>query len=433
LFLALLFAGCASPTRNRAWVDAASVARTGHRLGARTADDAAPLPPDVSPADGIDPDEAASIALWRNPGLQAELSRLDVALADVDEASRWPNPRLSFLAPLDPRQLALILAWPIDAIWQMPARSEAATRELESVAETLVQTVLDLERTIRLAHADAWVARARAVALAEVATTWQQAATLALARARAGDISLAEASSAEAEAIIAKDAVARAWRESTIADVRLLAGLAVPWSTLPHLVPSRAHARELPEASVLVARAISARPDLHAAALAVHAAAARARWERSRAFALVATLDGQAPRGGLVPRFSVGAQLDVPLFSMNQGGIGRAEAAVARAGYLYLSQRLAVTAEVVAASEARERARSSFEAYGSALRALGEASIGARKAFDNGGESYLFVIDATRREAQAQLTRIDLEADLARAEADLARAVGGRLPREEGP
>lgn len=383
--------------------------------------------------DGIDPDEAVSIALWRSPVLQAELTRLDTALADLAEAARLPNPRISFLAPLDPRQLALILAWPIEAIWQVPFRSEAATRELEVVAESLVMSVLDLERNIRLAHTEALTARARAGVLAQLEATWQDAATLALARANAGDISLAEASAAQAEASIARDAVGRAKADEAIADARLLAGLGSPWLAAPPLVPSASPLGALPDAPVLIKRALGSRPDLRAASLAVHAAAARARWERSRAFALVATLDGQALRGELSPHFSPGVQLDVPIFSMNQGGVGRAEATLARAGYNYLSQRLTVSAEVIAASAAFERARRSIAAYTSAIGALGDAARGARSAFEHGDTPYLFVIDATRREGEAKLRQIELQADLLRADAELARAVGGRSRTEGGP
>ena len=105
--------------------------RTHQRIGPSAPDPTAPLPLDCHLDDGLAPDEAVGVAFWRSPALQAELTRLDAAMADLDEASRWPNPRLSFLAPIDPRQLALILAWPIDAIWQRPERAEAATRELE--------------------------------------------------------------------------------------------------------------------------------------------------------------------------------------------------------------------------------------------------------------------------------------------------------------
>jgi cobalt-zinc-cadmium efflux system outer membrane protein len=405
-----VIAACATPTRSRAWLDAAVQAQTGHHLGRSAREASAPLPPGCSLEDGLDPDEAASVALWRSPTLQVELTRLDSALADLDEAARLPNPRLSFsfLAPLDPRQLALIVAWPIEAIWQVPFRSEAATRELEVVAESLVQSALDLERTIRLSHADALTARVRVGALEELALNWQVAAALAASRANAGDISQAEASAAAPEAAIARDAAARGRADVVMADARLLAGLGAPWPTLPALVAPEAAEPALPKVERLVARALEARPDLRAASLAVHAAAARARWERSRAFSLVATLDGQAPRGELGPNFSGGVQLDVPIFSINQGGVGRAEAALQRAAHDYLALRLTVPAEVVVARAALERAKHSIEAYASVMEALSEASRGARAAFEHGDAPYLVVVDATRREGEAKLRRVEL-------------------------
>ena len=404
--------------------------RTHQRIGPSAPDPAAPLPIDCHLEDGLGPDEAVGVAFWRNPALQAELTRLDAAMADLDEASRLPNPRLSFLAPIDPRQLALILAWPIDAIWQRPERAEAATRELEAVAESLVQVALDLERSVRVAYVDVWGAQARSGVLDEVSATWRAAAELTRGRVSAGDLSEAEASAADAEALIAADAVARAGGDQLIAEARLLALLGAPWPKAPPLTEGATPQRgELPTPAGIEV-ALDRRPDVRAARLALHAAAARARWERTRAFALVATLDGQAPRGELAPRFSVGAQLDIPIFSLNQGGIGRADAALLRASHAYSALRLSATAEVIAARAAFGRAQRSRAAYREAVAAFSRVSAGARDAFQNGDQSYLFVVDATRREAEAKLRLVELDADVARTEAELARATGGFFPED---
>lgn len=421
---------CGTATRSRTWLESTTLERTHRRLGPRSLDPDHPLPPGCSTSDGLDPDDAVSIALWRSPALQAELTSLDASLADFDEASRLPNPRLSFLAPIDPRQLALILAWPIEALWQVPLRTAAANRELERVAESLVQVVLNMERDVRVAHADARLAYARVEVLKDIAAAWRDASVVAESRANAGEIAPAEAAPVRAEATIADDAVARSIREAEIARARLSTLLAEPWIEMPTLLPPASRARSLPSRDVLVARAYQQRPDLRAAELAIHAAAARGRWERARVFSLVATLDGQTLRGDPTPHFSVGAQSELPIFAQNQGGIGRADSAVARAGYVYAATRLNVALEVTTARAATERASASLAAYASVLEMLAEASVGARRAFDEGAESYLVVTDALRREADARLRRIDLDAELARAEAELARAVGGVAPEE---
>ena len=46
------------------------------------------------------------------------------------------------LAPLDPRQLALVLFIPLESLWQMPSRISAATSELESTADSHRRTLV---------------------------------------------------------------------------------------------------------------------------------------------------------------------------------------------------------------------------------------------------------------------------------------------------
>lgn len=422
--------GCAAASRDRRWLEKAAVERTGHHIGPSEQDPEHPLPDGCNVRDGLDPDEAVAIALWRSPFLKAELTNLDTAFANFDESRRLPNPRLSLLAPIDPRQLAVILAWPIDALWQVPLRTEAANLELERVAESLVQYVLDTERDLRTAHAEARVARSRIDVLEDVAEWWKQAAEVADERVALGDIAAAEAAPIRAEAVLAADAIARARRDSEVADARLAMMMGKPFESLPVLVPPPSRKDALPAEAALVHDAYRSRPDLKAAELAVHAAAARARWERSRVVSFVATLDGQALRGELTPHFSPGAQVELPIFSQNQGGVGRADAEIARAGHLYRAARLTVSLEITSARAAVEKASGSMNAYDSVLAALAEATLAAKNAFESGAESYLVVIDALRREADARLRHIELDAELARSEAMLARALGGSIRKE---
>ncbi len=431
LTLALSFStGCASASRDRAWLQRAVVAHTGHSLAPResgsgdsNAQDS--LPPGCTLSDGLDPNEAVAVALWRSPSLHAELTALETALADFDEARRIANPRLSLLAPIDPRQLAAILALPIEALWQAPARATAANRELERVAESLVQIVLNVVRDVKIAHADALFAQARATLMQQRVELWQTSFSLTQTRASHGENAPGEIAPLGAELAIAQDLSQRAQHELAMANARLLGLLGTDWTDLPPLVtgPEVGVGRASPEQ--LVARALRNRPDLRAAQLAIHATAARARWERSRVFSLIATVDGQAPVGSLSPNFSVGLQFELPLFAQNQGGIGRAEASVARAGFQYAATRVLVRAEVLTAYHSLERAQRSRVAYHTVLDAHTEAVTAAQHAFDDGAESYFFVVDALRRQQDTQLRQLELDADVARSVAELSRAVGG--------
>lgn len=421
---------CAAPSRSRGWLEQSVKDRTTLTLGTGSAD--AGVTPGVVLDDGLSADEAAAVALWNNPALQAELTALEAALATLDEAKRPANPRINnLLAPLDPRQLALVLFVPLESIWQMPSRVAASTAELEATADALVQVVLDTERSARTAHADALLAERRVLVLERSAEAWREAVALAEARSTAGDLAPADADQVRAEAALADDAVQRARHEVRVTRARLSTLLGAPWPTLPSLVPGAELGGALDELAALQTLALAQRPELSAAALAVNAAAARASWERSRVFSIFLSIDGQAPVGSLAPHFSPGLQAELPLFSQNQGGIGRADAAVKRAAYRYAATRLSVLQDVVIALEALARARTSREAARRITAWVERSADSAASAFKNGSDSYLVVVDALRRTTDAQLRELEIDAELRRAEAELARAVGGRTLLEK--
>lgn len=416
---------CAGPPRSREWLAQSVRDRTSLSLGTGAAD--AGIAPGVTAEDGLTADEAAAVALWQSPTLHAELTQLEASLASLDEASRPANPRINnLLAPLDPRQLALVLFIPLESLWQMPSRISAATFELEATADALVQTVLDTERSVRSTHADAVLAQERVEVLLRAAAVWKQAVALADSRASSGDIAPAEADQVRAEWTLAEDAVQRARHELTMARSRLMTLLGAPWRTLPQVVSAPLALDVKADLARLQATALAQRPELSAAALSVNAAAARASWERSRVFSLFLSIDGQAAVGRLAPNFSPGLQAELPIFSQNQGGIGRADAAVMRATHRYAATRLAVLQDVLLATEALARAQTSKEAVHRITGYLEHADEAAALSFKNGSEGYLVVIDALRRTTDAQLRELEVAAEVRRAEAELIRAIGGR-------
>jgi outer membrane protein, heavy metal efflux system len=414
---------CAAPTRSREWLGRSVQERTSLNLGSGAAD--AGLAPGVVLEDGLTATEAAALSLWNNPALHAELSQLEASLASLDEAKRPANPRINnLLAPLDPRQLAIVLFVPIESLWQMPSRIEAATAELEASADTLLQLVLDTERTVRSAHADVLLAVRRIVVLQRTADAWGQSVELADARASSGDIAPAEADALRAEWLLASDAVQRAQHEVNIARARLMTLLGA--TTLPELAGSPLPLGPKEDLASLQALALKQRPELSAAALSVNAAAARASWERSRVFSIFLSIDGQAPVGGFAPQFAPGLQAELPIFSQNQGSIGRADAQVVRATHRYAATRLTVLQEVATSQAALLRATASLEAAHRIAALLENAREASARAFQNGDQSYVVVVDALRRTTDAQLRELEIEAELRRAEAEFLRAIGGR-------
>jgi cobalt-zinc-cadmium efflux system outer membrane protein len=172
--------------------------------------------------------------------------------------------------------------------------------------------------------------------------------------------------------------------------------------------------------------ALAARPDVRAAELAVEAAGSRLGWERSRVFALTAVLDAN---GEGIEGFELGPGVDVglPFFNRNQGAITRAQVDLQRASGLYVTARQRVATEVRAASTQYVQASlAAAEWRTTVLEPLEEQVAVADRAFKEGEVAYLFVIEMNRRLTDARLRTREAEADMARAQARLERAVGRR-------
>lgn len=414
---------CAAP-RSREWVGEAVSARTHFALGRGQAD--AGLAPGVELGDGLSANEAVALALWLSPVLQAELTQLEAALATLDEANRPANPRLNnFLFPLDLRQLAVVLFIPLESLWQMPSRISAATFELESTAETVVQLALDLERSVRNAHADAVLAHARVEVLKEAAHIWGTSVTLAEGRARGGDIAPADADQIRAEQVLALDVVQRSEKEAVMATERLRILLGAPVEVLPSLTTLE-RITDSPALETLQQLALTNRPDVAGASFALNAAAARADWERSKVFSIFLSVDAQAPVRSWTPQVAPGLQAELPIFSQNQGGIGRAEANIERARHRYAATRLVVMQEVTLAKTSLDRAQQSAIASQRIVELVQRTREAAAQTFESGADSYLVVVDALRRVTDAKLRALETEAECRRSEAELFRAVGGR-------
>ncbi|MGE0791448.1 MAG: TolC family protein [Sandaracinaceae bacterium] len=421
LGLACALASCATPSRDRGWVSDELVRRVGHGLRARDADARA-----IDPGVAIDEDEVVALALMGSEVFATDLARLRSATADFDEAARIDNPRISLQAPIGSIVAAVGLLAPLISIFQLPQRTEAAGRALESVAESLVQSGLDLVRDARLAHLDLVLAERRLAILRELAVTAGDLNGIADARAAAGDVSPADALIVQADASIAADQVAIAERDARAAGARLQLLLGREAGEAPRVELARPRPGSAPDLQDLLRVARDSRPDVRAAELELEGAMARAGWERSR----IVTLSGQvdAQWNNTVAGVRVGGAIDVPIFNQNQGGVGRAEAAIEAAEHRAAANRQRVTMEVVTAHAQLTQAIGSAQRYErEILPPLTAALDAATLRYELGDDSYLVVLDALRRLGGARIRAAELDADVRRAHAELERATGARL------
>jgi outer membrane protein, heavy metal efflux system len=429
-------------------------ARTGHKINTAAKDVDWSLPEGVSLDDGLTEDEAVAIALWNNPELQAEMTALGLARADLIEAGQLRNPSLTLIFPFSHRILESVANWPFEALWQRPRRVAAAKLELERVGETLVSRALDLVRDTRLAYVEYSLAHRHASVAAEATQERGEIATIVNARFRAGDISELETSAARLDARLAEEQATRFAHDVIITRERLrsLLGAANKYAELeiilspatePAPVDQSAGVRISTEASVakaasdsqetlngLIEQALEARPELKAAQLAIEAAGQRAKWERSRILAVSAIAKEYGRGGGDAGGFEQGpgAQIDLPIFNRNRGGISRAEAEIERAAKQLIAARRRVMAETRQAYAQSLQARESSDLWRSRLMPPLEKDIrSAELAYKAGDVSYLFVLETTRRLTDARLREIELQGATARALIALERSVGRRL------
>jgi len=419
----MMLVGCATSHRDRAWLDD----ELRERMGAATrGGEAEELPPEIDVGNGIDETEVVSLALWRSPVLVAELTRIDAARASLDEASRPANPQLTLMGPLGPINAAATLLVPLESLWQLPQRTEASARDADAIGEAVLMRALDLVRDARLLHAELGLAQDRLIVRAAMSAVSAELARIGEVRARVGEISGLEFNLLSADARTAIDAEDAAETDRQNARARLAASLAMGSDELTAVFASDAVPATLAlDALIDVAR--SSRPDVRSAEYAVSAAAARAGWERTRVVALAAQTEGQWNNtAGLSMR--VGGRIELPIFGANPGGIGRADAEVARASAQLEVVAQAVIMEITVARARFEQAARSRDAFeNDILTSLVEALRVATSGFETGEETYLVVLDVLRRTAEAQLRHAELVAESRRALAELERAIGARL------
>ena len=388
------------------------------------------LPEGISLEVPLSEEDAVAIALWNNAALQADLAALGLAKADLLEAGLLRNPSLQMLLPFGYTQFEMLLNLPGEIFWQRPRRVAAAKVEVEHIATGLEQNGLDLARDVREAFTDLQLAKTRMRLGDDSVRLLRQILDLTEARLRAGDIGEIEVHTARMELGMAAEQTARFAQEQVLAHGRLrfLLGLESEQTTFDITSPGASGdvvgSSQAPGLETLQEAAFASRPDLGAAALAIEAAAGRAKWERSKLFALAGLLSIKkgagldfSPRGGFL--------VELPVFQRNKGGITRADLEVERAGLQYLVVHQRIAQEVRDAYGQYQLAGTSLQFYRSDILPQAEEGMRlAEKSYQSGDESYLYVLEAMRRITDARLREAELVSDLRRAIARLDRSIG---------
>ena len=378
---------------------------------------------------------ALALAFAQNPEIRRQYARLGIAHADLAEAARIANPRLS-LSWLNPEsggrdRTTQGIATSFSDLLLLPARrrlSGAEFRRVEfAVAARLVALAQDLEV--------AWYTNLGAVQIATMRAAVAQAAAneaaLALRFHEAGNISRLDLDLRQAAAARAGVEALQAQSGAVAARARLanLLGLraSADWETVDRLPAP-------PDAPIdreeLLRMAQAERLDLAAlgeeVAMLEDAAQVARRWrllgstdigyERER------ETDGTRLRGPTL-------DLELPLFNQGQGAVERAAARLADARARHEALALAVQNEITAGLERLTIAREIATHHRDTLLPAVESVVARRQEQVNFMLRSVFeLLEAKRDEYSAWQTWLESVRDYWIARSALAAAAGGRLP-----
>ena len=380
-------------------------------------------------------EQAVRTGLAQGPEAHISGDRVDVQRAEIAKAKLRPNPRL-YVQSEDLR--------PWDHTFSFPDNTE----DYGYLGQTIE---LGGKRGSRIAYAAAGTTRTEAQAklqLLQIAggiadAYWAAAATRAAAvewrrqladfdrlvqyqadRVRAGATAGVDLLRTQIERDRVALSLAQAERDAEAAAIELARRTGMPSArnaTLTEVLAQERGVTATPSQA-----AVEQRPDVAAARDAVAEARADTRLQHAGAVPNLDLLGGYKRDVGLNTLYG-GLQMDLPLFSRNQGGIAAARAGEQLAGDELAYTRMTAEAEIATAVSgyAREQALVRLTLPGMRERAEKNAAI-LSDAYRSGGTDLLRYLDAERMLIETRLLVLDTWTQYQRAVVQLQLAYGER-------
>jgi cobalt-zinc-cadmium efflux system outer membrane protein len=384
-------------------------------------------------------DEAITMALQHNHGLQAARTAIAQSEADEITANHRPNPELSVgwqgLPLFRPHQGGYLDDTEVDVgVSYLFERGDKRARRLHAATETSALTraqVADSERTLAFQVASQFIAAQLAGSTIELAednlTSFQHAVEIADDRQKSGAISENDYLKIKLQLLQFQTDVEQAQlaRIQALSDLRQLVGYdAVPAElAIAGSFDYQPLDLKLADLNALAARH---RGDLRAAVQAV----AVARSQQAVADANSAqdvTLSGTYSRSGGLDTAGIGVSIPLAIFDRNQGEIRRTQVAVTQAKEQGAEVTGQVMTDVHDAYETLQRRRRVVEYYRSGYLELSRRSREISEyAYHRGVTSLFDFLDAERAYRATQLGYRQALADYLTAVEQVRQSVGTR-------
>jgi cobalt-zinc-cadmium efflux system outer membrane protein len=382
-------------------------------------------------------DSAVQIALLNNPALQAIFEDLGVAQADVVQAGLLENPQFtgSILFPLRTglRKVDLGITQGFLSALLIPAKKRVAEAAFERVKLEVSQAVVDLATKTRIAYYHLVASRQMLAIGRAVLEGAEASAELARRQAEAGNVG--EIASATERAAYERILIDVARREGRAGEARedlvVLLGL---FGKRASEVRTREMLAELPPADPgldhLEQRAVTTRFDLLAARREAEGAARSIDLAKAGRYTGVLDVGADAARED-DGRWFLGpsASLTLPIFDQGQAMLFALEARKRKADQRLFALAIEVRSEVRRSQGRMVLARQVAERYKTSVIPLAERVVLlSQQAYDAMLAGVYQLIATKREEAEAYSGYVEAIRDYWVARAELARAVGGKLP-----
>lgn len=427
-------------------------------------------------ADGLTVDEAASVAMLNNRGLEALFQTIGASRADVVQSGLLTNPSFSLLGKLPEGggrvELDVGFGQELVDLWQIPVRRRIAEAELEATILEVAHQAIQLAADVRAACYELLALQRAEAVVQENLQLAEQSENLARRQFEAGAASRLDVNLVRTNTIDVRLELIALRRERQVAETKVarLLGLSASgqrWTLNDSLPEPTAPLTSADLLTFAMTRRLDARMATHQ----VEAAEAALKHECLKVFpsvevgfelertdrralpgrkVLADTARESIASGGLAaPSIESKAQRDLerrqiidvllgpsltvtlPIWDQNQAQIAKAryKAIQTRKEYEDLLDRVA--SEVEAAATLVRNAEELVRFYNEeALPQANENVEGARQVYQAGEQSILVLIEAQESLILRRRAYVRALGDYAVALAELERAVGGRLPAE---
>ncbi len=385
----------------------------------------------------LDAHSAVHIALLRNPKMQSIYAELDIATADVFQASRLANPRFG-LAVLKPgsavadRKVDTSLTFGFTDWLLLHSRRLQGTATLRSAQQHIASQIHGLALDVQQAWVNATATAQRAAVGAALADSTGLAAELAEKYHEAGNIDALSLSLHRAAASEAAIAATRAARGAIQARAQLQQLMGLGAADAPVILPGNLSlpAETTLDRTAMLATAHAQRLDLQAARSELQAlslrqqATRRFRWLRNGEIGAISEREGSgSTRGG------VSAAVELPLFQQGQAELTRSTARRDAAAARVRALEVAIDAEVTSQLDQLSQLHTQLTLYREQLipqRETVVTELTGRANFMLSGPFELLEAQQSLRAAES--AAIEALQEYWQGHIALARALGAALP-----